>query len=272
MSLGLTEICTEQCPFKSKSAEEIISAKKINTTGAASKEQQKNVDPLKEHTECFKPKQICARKRLLKICVFLFCKSHLETKGRQTTQAHKALQPEHAAAGSLCIICYSQGDKWYLDAVCVVIQNKLGVIVFREVHCKNKENMLIEKYSSPHSGLVVVQAQRFPALLHGHMDMEPAKKGQNCAGLIPSVLSDPSMSHPLSSWLFSPQAILLYSSLQKCRAFFYYSSASSLAQLHKPPSLYKAALSARNKGKIRTRNASAWREILMGYDRDLSGA
>lgn len=109
--------------------------------------------------------------------------------------------------------------------------------------------MLIEKYTSPHSGLVVAQAQRFPALLHGHMDMEPAKKGQNCAGLIHSVLSDPSMSHPLSSWLFSPQAILLYSSLQRCRAFFYYSSASSLAQLHKPPSLHKAALKRKEQRK-----------------------
>lgn len=50
MSLGLNKICTEQCPFKSKSAEEIISAKIINTTGTASEEQQNNVDPLKEHT------------------------------------------------------------------------------------------------------------------------------------------------------------------------------------------------------------------------------
>lgn len=77
--------------------------------------------------------------------------------------------------------------------------------------------MLIEKYTSPHSGLVVAQAQRFPALLHGHMDMELAKKRQNCAGLIHSVLSNPSMSHPLSSWLFSPQSyftLLLTSKMQ----------------------------------------------------------
>lgn len=64
--------------------------------------------------------------------------------------------------------------------------------------------MLIEKYTSPHSGLMVAQAQWFPALLCGHVDMEPAKKGQNCAGLIPLVLSNCSMSHPLSSRLFLP--------------------------------------------------------------------
>lgn len=50
MSLGLNKIHTEQCPCKSKSVEEIISAQKTNITGAASEEQHNNVDPLKEHT------------------------------------------------------------------------------------------------------------------------------------------------------------------------------------------------------------------------------
>lgn len=50
MSLGSNKICTEQCPLKSESVEEIISATKINITGSASEEQHSNVDLLKEHT------------------------------------------------------------------------------------------------------------------------------------------------------------------------------------------------------------------------------
>lgn len=50
MRIGLNKMPSEQCPFKGKSAEEIISAKKINISGAASEEQHNNVDLLKEHT------------------------------------------------------------------------------------------------------------------------------------------------------------------------------------------------------------------------------
>lgn len=49
LSFGLNKTSSEQCPFKGKSAEEIILAKKINVTGAASEEQHNNADLLKEH-------------------------------------------------------------------------------------------------------------------------------------------------------------------------------------------------------------------------------
>lgn len=68
------------------------------------------------------------------MCVFLFFETHLQTKRRQNIHTHKALQPEHAAAGLLRIVSYSQGDTCYPNAVCAVIQNQLCIIVLQQVH------------------------------------------------------------------------------------------------------------------------------------------